>query len=137
MPVTFLRPAWYLEVFLWDIPPASETGVVPSFLQPLDRLFPMVATEDQASTAKELMLDSSVGLRVVELEGPTRVSPQQAAEIIGVLLGRQVRIETVPRDTWELLFLVQGMKPPPIKCSTASMKDGSSLRETHAKVGSP
>ena len=112
MPVTFLRPAWYMENFSWDIPPARETGAVPSFLQPLDRLFPMVATEDVGSTAAELMLDSWVGLRVVELEGPPRVSPQQAAEIIGKLLGRQVRMETVPRDTWESLFLSQGMKNP-------------------------
>jgi uncharacterized protein YbjT (DUF2867 family) len=112
MPITFLRPAWYMENFSWDIPPARETGVVPSFLQPLDKLFPMVATEDVGSTAAELMLDSWAGIRVVELEGPSRVSPQQAAEIIGKLLGRQVQMETVPRDTWESLFLSQGMKNP-------------------------
>jgi uncharacterized protein YbjT (DUF2867 family) len=112
MPITFLRPAWYMENFSWDIAPARETGVIPSFLQPVGKLFPMVATEDVGSTAAELMLDSWVGLRVVELEGPTRVSPQQAAEIIGKLLGRQVRMETVPRDTWESLFLSQGMKNP-------------------------
>jgi uncharacterized protein YbjT (DUF2867 family) len=112
MPVTFLRPAWYMENFSWDIPPALETGVIPSFLQPLDKLFPMVATEDVGSTAAEVLLDSWAGLRVVELEGPTRVSPQQAAEIIGKLLGRQVRMEIVPRDTWESLFISQGMKNP-------------------------
>ena len=72
----------------------------------------MVATEDVGSTAAELLLDSWDGLRVVELEGPTRVSPQQAAEIIGKLLGRQVQMETVPHDTWESLFLSQGMKNP-------------------------
>ena len=101
-----------MENFSWDIPPARETGVVPSFLQPLDKLFPIVATEDVGSAAAELMLDSWVGLRVVELEGPTRVSPQQAAEIIGELLGRQVQMKIVPRDTWESLFVSEGMKNP-------------------------
>ena len=101
-----------MENCSWDIPPARETGVVPSFLQPLDRLLPMVATEDVGSTAAELMLDSWVGRRVVELEGPTRVSPQQAAEIIGELLGRQVQMKIVPRDTWESLFVSEGMKNP-------------------------
>jgi uncharacterized protein YbjT (DUF2867 family) len=101
-----------MENFSWDIVQARETGVIPSFLQPLDRLFPMVATEDVGSTAAELMLDLWAGLRVVELEGPTRVSPQQAAEIIGKLLDREVRMEAVPRDTWESLFLSQGMKNP-------------------------
>jgi uncharacterized protein YbjT (DUF2867 family) len=101
-----------MENFSRDIPSTRKTGVGPSFLQPLDRLFPMVATEDVGSTAAELMLDSWVGLRVVELEGPTHVSPQQTAEIVGKLLGRQARMETVPRDTWESLFLSQGMKNP-------------------------
>ena len=112
IPVAFLRPAWYMENFSGDISPARETGLIPSFLQPLDKLFPMVATEDVGSTAAELLLDSLTGLRVVELEGSARVSPQQAAETIGRLLGRQVEMETVPRDTWESLFLSQGMKNP-------------------------
>ena len=112
IPVTFLRPAWYMENFSWDISSARETGLIPSFLQPLDKLFPMVATEDVGSTAAELLLDSWTGLRVVELEGSARVSPQQAAETIGRLLGRQVQMETVPRDTWESLFLSQRMKNP-------------------------
>ena len=37
MPVTFLRPAWFMENCGWDVAPARETGVVPSFLQPLDK----------------------------------------------------------------------------------------------------
>jgi uncharacterized protein YbjT (DUF2867 family) len=112
MPVSFLRPAWYMENFSWDIPTARETGVIPTFLQPPDKLFPMVATEDVGSTAAELLLDSWAGIHIVELEGPSRFSPQQAAEIMGNLLGREVRTETVPRDTWESLFLTQGMKNP-------------------------
>ena len=35
MPITFLRPAWFMENCHWDVAPARETGVVPSFLQPL------------------------------------------------------------------------------------------------------
>jgi len=112
IPITFLRPAWFMENFSWDISPACETGVVQSFLQPLDKRLPMVATEDVGSTAAELLLDSWTGIRVVELEGPARVSPQDAAEIMEQLLGREVRMETVPRDTWESLFLSQGMKNP-------------------------
>jgi signal transduction histidine kinase len=93
IPITFLRPAWFMENFSWDISPARETGVVPSFLQPLDKRLPMVATEDVGSTAAELLLDSWTGIRVVELEEPARVSPQDAAEIMEQLLGREVRME--------------------------------------------
>ena len=37
MPITFLRPAWFMENSSWDIAPARGQGVIPSFLQPLDK----------------------------------------------------------------------------------------------------
>ena len=40
IPITFLRPAWFMENCRWDVAPARETGVVPSFLQPLDKPVP-------------------------------------------------------------------------------------------------
>ena len=46
LPVTFLRPGWFMENALWDIPSARDEGVLRSFLQPADKLFPMVATQD-------------------------------------------------------------------------------------------
>jgi len=46
MPIAFLRAAWFMENSAWDVEPAKKTGVVPSFLQPLDKLYPMVATAD-------------------------------------------------------------------------------------------
>jgi len=48
IPVTFLRPAWFMENSSWDVAPAREKGVIPSYLQPLDKDFPMVATADVA-----------------------------------------------------------------------------------------
>src|SRR5215475_12583682 len=44
LPLTILRPAWFLENCAWDVGPARETGVIPSFLSPLDKAVPMVAT---------------------------------------------------------------------------------------------
>jgi NAD(P)H dehydrogenase (quinone) len=40
LPITFLRPAWYLENTASDVVPARNTGIVQSFLQPLDRRIP-------------------------------------------------------------------------------------------------
>src|SRR5262249_15030847 len=45
MPVTFLRPGWFMENAAWDVASAREAGTIPSFLHPLDRAIPMVATE--------------------------------------------------------------------------------------------
>jgi NAD(P)H dehydrogenase (quinone) len=111
-PVTFLRPAWFMENFAWDIAPARTTGVVSSFLQPLDRHFPMVATVDVGRVAAELLQDDQKGRRIVELEGPRRIAPVEVARALSEVLGRAVRADAVPRDKWEALFTSQGMKHP-------------------------
>jgi NAD(P)H dehydrogenase (quinone) len=49
---------------------------------------------------------------VVELEGPRRVTPNETAAAFAKLLGRSVRAEAVPRESWETLFLSQGVKNP-------------------------
>ena len=112
MPITFLRPAWFMENSRWDVAPAREHGVIPSFLQPLDKPVPMVATADIGKVAAELLQEEWQGHRVVELEGPTRLTPNQIAATFTRLLGKPVHIEIVPRDSWEALFRSQGMKNP-------------------------
>ncbi len=112
MPITFLRPAWFMENFRWDVAAARETGIIMSFLQPLDKPFPMVATADIGSEAAKLLQESWTGQRVVELEGPRRVTPDDVARTFGEVLGRRVSMDAVPRETWERLFKSQGMKNP-------------------------
>jgi len=111
MAITFLRPAWFMENFAWDVAPAKN-GAIQSFLQPLDKLFPMVATSDIGRVAAELLQETWDGQRVIELEGPRRVTPTEVAATFAKLLGRPVRIEEVPHETWEALFKSQGMKNP-------------------------
>jgi uncharacterized protein YbjT (DUF2867 family) len=112
VPTTFLRPGWFMENASWDVAPAKAKGVVPSFLQPLDKPVPMVSTVDIGRVAAGLIQETWIGHRVVELEGPKRVTPNEVAESFGKLLGRSVRMEEVPRETWEALFRSQGMKNP-------------------------
>jgi NAD(P)H dehydrogenase (quinone) len=110
-PVAFLRAAWFMENAAWDID-SAKTGVVHSFLQPLDHRIPMVATEDIAQTAVDLLRETWDGVRVVELEGPARYSANDIAAALAGALGSPVRNEIVPRATWEELFRSQGMKNP-------------------------
>jgi uncharacterized protein YbjT (DUF2867 family) len=49
---------------------------------------------------------------VVELEGPHRVSPNDIAAAFAKILGRDVRAEAVPRETWGALFRSQGTNDP-------------------------
>jgi len=112
MPVAFLRAAWFMDNAAWDVEPARTAGVIPSFLQPLDKPVPMVATADIGRVAADLLQQTWTGRRIVELEGPQRVTPNDIAAGFARLLGREVRMQAVPRDTWETLFKSQGTVDP-------------------------
>jgi uncharacterized protein YbjT (DUF2867 family) len=112
LPVAFLRAAWFMENAAWDVEPARKSGVIPSFLQPLDKPFPMVATADIGRVAAELLQAKWSGRKIVELEGPRRITPNAIAATFAKLLGRNVRMEAVPRGQWETLFKAQGMTYP-------------------------
>jgi uncharacterized protein YbjT (DUF2867 family) len=112
LPVTFLRPGWFMENALWDVPSARDEGVLRSFLQPADKLFPMVATQDVGRLAAALLREDWIGTRVVELEGPVRISPNDLARAFATVLERPVRVETVPRESWEQIFRSQSTQNP-------------------------
>lgn len=112
MPVTYLRPAWFLENSSWDIASARDHGFIDSFLQPIDKPFPMVAINDVSRVAAELIQERWTGHRVVEFEGPSRVSPVQLGEVLANLLDHPVDVRAVPRESWEGIFKSQGMINP-------------------------
>jgi NAD(P)H dehydrogenase (quinone) len=112
VPVTFLRPAWFMENFAWDVDQARANGVIASFLQPLDKPVPMIATADVGRVAAELLQQDWEGNRIIELEAAHRISPNDAAAAFSKVLGRPVTAQVVPRDTWADLFTSQGMKNP-------------------------
>ena len=111
VPVAFLRAAWFMENAAWDVE-AARSGVLPSFLQPLDHAIPMVATADIGATAAALLQENWNGVRIVELEGPRHYAAADIGRAFAAALGRDVRVEPVPRDSWEQLFRSQGMRHP-------------------------
>jgi uncharacterized protein YbjT (DUF2867 family) len=112
IPVAFLRAGWFIDNAAWDVAPAQMTGVIPSFLQPLDRAVPMVSTLDVGRTAARLLRENWTGTRVVNLEGPRRISPEDIATLFTRLLDKPVKAAAVARQEWEDLFRAQGMKNP-------------------------
>jgi hypothetical protein len=46
------------------------------------------------------------------LEGPARISPNDLARAFAMVLKRAVRVETVPRESWEQIFRSQGTRNP-------------------------
>ncbi|WP_254065498.1 MULTISPECIES: NmrA family NAD(P)-binding protein [unclassified Acidisoma] len=112
LPIAFLRAAWFMENSAWDVAPARDKGVVPSFLQPLDHAVPMIATADIGRVAAALLQEDWTGRRVVELEASRRYAAQDIAAAFTKILGRPIRMELVPRDGWETLFRSQGAENP-------------------------
>ena len=128
MPVGFLRAAWFMENAVWDVPAARE-GSVPSFLQPLDKPVPMVATADIGGLGAAMLQEQWTGRRVVELEGPNRVTPNEIAAAFAGVLGHPVHMQPVPRH-WRTCSGPRacGTRRPGHRCSTASTKAGSRSR---------
>ncbi len=108
MPCTFLRPGWFMENAAWDVQPARQRGELESFLQPVERPVPMVATADVGRVAAELLLEEWTGRRIVELEGPDRISPKDVAGALGRALGRDVVAKPVAHERWASIFESRG-----------------------------
>ncbi len=109
VPQAFIRAAWFLENFRWDLDSAREQGEITAFLAPLGRTFPMVATEDVGNLVAKTLQENWSGHRYLELEGPRRYSMQDAAAAFATLLKKPVQAKAVPKDQWRALFAQQGM----------------------------
>jgi NAD(P)H dehydrogenase (quinone) len=111
VPVALMRAAWFMENAAWDVD-SARTGIIQSFLQPVDHKIPMVAIQDIGRTIADLLRETWNGTRVIELEGPHRYSANDIAAGFAKALGHPVHINAVPRDTWEALFRSQGTQFP-------------------------
>lgn len=112
LPVAFLRAAWFMENAALDVADARDTGVIASYLQPLDRAVPMVATVDIGRRIAELLGENWSGVRIEELEAVRRITPNAIAAAFAKALGKPVKAAAVPRDKWETIFRGQGMANP-------------------------
>jgi NAD(P)H dehydrogenase (quinone) len=108
VPGAFLRAAWFMENAAWDVSTARDQGKIFSFLDPLDKPFPMVATADVGRIAAETLLESWTGKRFIEVAGPMRYSPREVAAAFAQVLDRYVEAVPVPRSEWVKTFVAQG-----------------------------
>jgi len=98
-PIAFIRAASFFENFVAQLGPASQTGTLYSFYQPLDRPVPSIATQDIGALAANLLAGKSwTGRRVLELGSPYSLTQYAAA--MSEVLGRPVTPQAVPRERW-------------------------------------
>ena len=106
-PTAFVRAGSFLENYVAGLGPAASTGIFYSFLQPVDRTFPMVATADIGAEIARLLAGGWEGKKIVELGSP--VSPNDLARAMGEVLGKPVTAQAIPRERWAATLEQFGM----------------------------
>ena len=119
---TFLRPGYFVESWGEVAPAVLADGVLPSFLEPSQKI-PMVSTTDVGRTAARLLSDDFTGKRVVELRGPQDLSAQDVASAFASILGRPVETAFVPPEA-RAAVLAQGGVPRELADALLGMYDG-------------
>ncbi|MGL4963827.1 MAG: NmrA family NAD(P)-binding protein [Inquilinus sp.] len=100
LPVTFIRAAYFMENWAEVAGIAAAEGVLPSFLAPLDRAIPMVATADIGRAAAEALREDWAGQRTIALQGPAAYAPNDVAAAFARVLGKPVQAVAVPEAGW-------------------------------------
>jgi NAD(P)H dehydrogenase (quinone) len=133
IPSAFLRAGWFMENCAWDVPNARDKGKFFSYLHPLNRKFPLVATNDIGRTGATVLLQQWSGNRYIEVAGPCEYSPLDIAEELTSAVNRNVEAVLVPRTTWVQTFVEQGM-PEDRTSPRAEMVDGFNSGWIHFNV---
>jgi uncharacterized protein YbjT (DUF2867 family) len=109
--VTFLRAAYFMENWNPMVQITAAHGELFSFLAPLDRKLPMVATEDVGRIAAEALSEDWEGTRIIELEGPTMYSPNDVANHLAQAFKKTIPAVTIPESDWLQTLSGQGFSP--------------------------
>ncbi|MCP4603681.1 MAG: NmrA family NAD(P)-binding protein [Proteobacteria bacterium] len=93
-----LRPGYFMENSLWQIPAIKQTGNLYTALSGSTKV-PMIATKDIAKRASELLSDLSwTGHNVVESHGHADISYDDVARALSKVLGRNVTHVQISRE---------------------------------------
>lgn len=107
VPLTRLRPAYFMESWLPLAEIAAQTGELPALLDPVDKAVPTVSVRDVGRFAAEFLLDPQPG--IANLTGPRAYSDRDAAAILTRLLGRAITPAPVPADQVAPLHEMAGL----------------------------
>ena len=110
IPVAYLRAGSFMENWLGAVDHIRATGEMPFFYAPLERKFPLVATQDIGLAGADVLKDSWAGVRVLEVDGPRGGTDlHQTAAAFGSALGQQVKAVPLPEAAWQSVLEGMGM----------------------------
>lgn len=118
----FLRPGYFVETWSEVAEAAIAEGVLPTFLEPAQKI-PMVSTIDVGRAAAQLLCEDTAGSRVVELAGPQDWSAGDVADAFARTLGRAVTPAFVPPDQRAAMLQAAGV-PAEVANALLGMYDG-------------
>ncbi len=95
---TFIRPAYYFSNWLGFADSVRETGILPTFFPPSLKIA-MISPTDVAKFAADILLKYQGGL--LEIMGLDAYSSQEVADAFGIILGKKVEAQQIPRENWE------------------------------------
>ncbi|MDR5761316.1 NAD(P)H-binding protein [Caballeronia sp. LZ035] len=98
-----VRSAEHMQNWARVIPAAIESGSLPTFLDPVNRLVPTISAPDLGKITAALLMraDGKEGLEIYHAEGPRRYSASDVATVLGELSGRPIHAQSVPRMHWD------------------------------------
>ncbi|MEM7303139.1 MAG: NmrA family NAD(P)-binding protein [Pseudomonadota bacterium] len=125
IPLSAVRPGYFLENINDLMPAVLHEGVYPSMIQPLDFKIDMVATKDIGLTVAEALINPpTVPHRVIELRGAGQYSAVDIAAALSKSLGHQISPVPVPRETWVDTFKQAGL----------SQQSAETMAEMHENI---
>ena len=125
IPLTAVRPGYFLENIQDVMPVVMQEGVYPSMILPLDLKIDMVATQDIGATIAEALVNPTPEAhRVIELQGAARYSAVDIAAELSRRLDREIAPIAVPLDA----------QVAQLKASGLSNQSAESLAEMHEAI---
>ena len=128
-----LRSAEHMHNWGRVIPQGIESGELPSFQSPTDKVQPTIYAGDLGLISAELLMqmDGTAGDTLVHAEGPSRYSADDVAAAISELSGKNVSARAIPRSDWDSLR----SKMPPALASLLSKTDDAKNKWGLVDVG--
>lgn len=110
IPVAYLRAGSFMENWLGALDHIRSTGEMPFFYAPLERKFPLVATQDIGAAGAKTLQETWTGERAIEVDGPEGGTDlYEVAAAFGQALGRDVKAVQLPEQAWQSVLEAMGM----------------------------
>jgi uncharacterized protein YbjT (DUF2867 family) len=98
--VAFIRAGYFAENTAAILGLAKNQAIFPTLINQ-DAKVPLVTTQDIGDTASKVLLEDFKGLRIIELEGPERLTYAELAKIVSEVVGKPVANLAIPEAQWQ------------------------------------